>query len=100
MPKPVNYLTKYYQVRRMRIFLNGRKVGKRKSNCWVACYFRNKAYFTREGLKKRIVLHEFYHHLIEKSGIDISITVEERDANNFSKEFLARQNHTKQKIER
>jgi hypothetical protein len=92
----VNYLSKYYGVKRMRIFLNGRKAGK-----WcVGMYLKNRAYFKKEGLTRKIILHEFYHHLIETSGIDISINVEEREANNFSKKFLARQKQTKQKIER
>jgi hypothetical protein len=94
--KAVNYLSKYYSVRRMKIFYNGRKVGK-----WcLGLYLKNCAYFKKEGLTKKIILHEFYHHLIETSGIEISIAVEERQANNFSKKFLARQNHIKQKIAR
>jgi len=43
--KAVNYLTKYYDVRRMRIVLNGRKVGKR---C-IGTYFENRAYFKKQG---------------------------------------------------
>jgi len=58
--KAVDFLTEYYGVRRMRIILNGRKVGNRDD----ACYFENKAYFTKRGLKKRTVLHELYHHLV------------------------------------
>ena len=87
--KAVNYLTKYYGVREMRIFLNGRKVGKRKSNCWVACYFRNKAYFTREGLKKRIVLHELYHHIIAGRSIELTLRMEEKEANAYAKTFFS-----------
>jgi hypothetical protein len=59
--KAVNHLTKYYQVRRMRIFLNGRKVGK---SC-IAYYLEKSAYFKKESLRKRIVLHELYHHLVD-----------------------------------
>ena len=84
--KAVNYLSKYYGVRRMRIVLDGKKVGE----WYLGMYLKNCAYFKKEGLKRKIVLHEFYHHLIETSGIDISINVEEREANNFSKKFLAR----------
>jgi len=43
--KAINFLAKHYGVRRMRIVLNGRKVG----NGDIAVYFQNKAYF-----KKRI----------------------------------------------
>jgi len=46
--KAVNYLSKYYGVKRMRIVLNGRKVGK---SC-VGWYLENRAYFKKEGLKK------------------------------------------------
>ena len=59
--KAVNYLTEYYGVRRMRIFLNGRKVGK---SC-IAYYLEERAYFKKEGLNKRVVLHELYHHLVD-----------------------------------
>jgi hypothetical protein len=57
--RAVDFLTEYYSVRRMKIILNGRKV----DNGDDACYFENKAYFTKRGLKKRILLHGFYHHL-------------------------------------
>jgi hypothetical protein len=52
--KAVDFLTKYYGVRRMKIMLNGRKVG----NGDIVVYFQNRAYFTKKGLKKRTVLHE------------------------------------------
>lgn len=39
----VNFLTKRYLVRPMRIILNGRKVG----NGDLAVYFQNRAYFTK-----------------------------------------------------
>jgi len=55
----------------MGIILNGRKIGKNKSNCWVACYCKNKAFFTKESLKRRVVLHELYHHLAVKKGLDM-----------------------------
>ena len=82
--KAVNYLTKYYRVRRMRIILNGKKVKKE----WVAWYLENRAFFKKEGLTKRIVLHEFYHHLIESGRYEIPITIEEREAKRFSREFV------------
>ena len=82
--KAVDFLTKYYGVRRMKIKLNGRKVGNR----WVASYFQNKAYFSKRGLKKRTVLHELYHHLAYVNRLDISKTKEERDANRYARDFL------------
>ena len=39
--KAIDFLTEYYGVRRMKIILDGRKVG----NGLGACYFENKAYF-------------------------------------------------------
>jgi len=83
--KAVDFLTRYYGIRRMRIVLNGRKVG----NGDVACYERNKAYFTKKGLTKRTILHELYHHLIYVNGLDMTKTKEERAANNYAKDFLS-----------
>lgn len=68
----------------MRIILNGRKVG----NGYIACYTEKKAYFTKKGLKKKIVLHEFYHHLTEIQGLKITLREEEKEANIYSKKFL------------
>jgi len=84
--KAVDFLTKYYGVRRMKIKLNGRKVGNR----WVASYFQNRAYFSKRGLKKRTVLHELYHHLAYVNGLDVPKTKEERAANSYSKAFMRR----------
>lgn len=86
--KAVNYLTKYYCVKRMIIVLDGKSVGKKKSNNWIACYFKNRAYFTKEGLTKRIVLHELYHHLIEVRSLELSARTEEKEANDYARCFL------------
>jgi len=83
--KTVDFLTEYYGVRRMRIRLNGRKVG---SHC-VAYYFQNRAYFTRRGLTKRTILHELFHHLVCVNGFEMSATKEERDANEYARDFLS-----------
>jgi hypothetical protein len=82
--KAVDFLTEHYGVKRMRIILNGRKVG----NGDDACYLENKAYFSRRGLTKSTVLHELYHHLIETKGLEIPVRKEEREAKTFSQEFL------------
>jgi hypothetical protein len=58
--KAVNFLTEYYGVKRMRIVLDGKKVGKG----YFGYYLKNRAYFTKRGLTKRIILHELYHHLV------------------------------------
>jgi hypothetical protein len=82
--KAVDLLTEHYGVRRMKITLDGRKVG----NGNIAIYFQNKAYFSKRGLKKRTVLHELYHHLAYVSGLDVSKTKEERAANSYARDFL------------
>jgi hypothetical protein len=84
--KAVNFLTEYYGIRRMRIILDGRKVG----NGDIAVYSENKAYFTKRGLTKRTVLHELYHHLIYVNDLDMTGTREETAANSYSKAFMSR----------
>ena len=75
----VDFLARYYGVRRMRIIVDGRRAGRGNR----ACYFENKAYFTKRGLSKRFVLHEFYHHLIYVKGWEMPSPEEERDANSY-----------------
>jgi len=82
--KAVDLLTEHYGVRRMKIVLNGRKVGKHN----IALYYENKAYFTKKGLKKRTVLHELYHHLVEVKGYELKDRIEEKEASNYAREFL------------
>ena len=84
--KAVDFLTKYYSVRRMIIELNGRKVG----NGCLASYFENKAYFTKRGSTKRTILHELYHHLVYANGVEMSQRMEEKAANNYARDFLDR----------
>jgi hypothetical protein len=82
--KTVNLLTGYYGVRRMKMILNGRKVGKD----WEAYYLENRAYFSKKGLKKRTVLHELYHHLIYNKGVEIPERIEEQEAKNYARNLL------------
>jgi hypothetical protein len=82
--KAVNFLTEYYEVKKMKIVLDGKKVGKG----WFGFYFENRAYFKKEGLKKRIVLHELYHHLVASKGFELVIMTEEKEANSYAREFL------------
>jgi hypothetical protein len=42
----------------------------------------------REGLKKKIVLHEFYHHLVDCNGLKLRLSAEEKEANSYAKEFV------------
>jgi len=82
--KAVDFLTEYYGVRRMKIVLDGRRVSRR----WAACYLENRAYFKKKGLKRRLVLHELYHHLAYSKGLDNPIRIEEKEANNYARMFL------------
>jgi hypothetical protein len=82
--KAVNFLSKYYGVKRMKINLNGRKVGRG----YVAYYFEGEAYFTKRGLKKRNVLHEYYHFLVDSKNLDMSERREEKCANIYARKFL------------
>ncbi|MGA3192163.1 MAG: hypothetical protein ABSD73_06575 [Candidatus Bathyarchaeia archaeon] len=68
----------------MRIILEGRKVG----NGDVAVYFQNRAWFTKRGLNRRIVLHELYHHLIYVNGTDMPQRMEEKSADGYARDFL------------
>lgn len=80
----VDFLTKYYRVRPMKIILNGRKVG----NGDIAVYFQNKAYFTKRGLTKRTILHELYHHLVYVNSLDMPKRREEGNASSYARDFL------------
>lgn len=81
--RAVDYLTEYYGVKKMKIILNGRRVG----NGYEAQYFENKALFTKRGLKKRTVLHELYHHLVEVKGYELQNGKEEKEANSYARFF-------------
>ncbi len=79
--KAVDFPTKYYGVRRMKVMLDGRRVG----NGDIACYFENRAYFTKRGLTKRTALHELYHHLVENRELDMPMRTEEKNANSYAR---------------
>jgi hypothetical protein len=84
--KGVDFLTRYYGIRRMKIVVDGRRVG----NGDIACYENNRAYFTKRGLNKHNVLHELYHHLVYVNGLDMPKRMEEKDANHYAKGFVKR----------
>jgi hypothetical protein len=79
--KAVDYLTKYYGIRTMRIVLDGRKVGNEDE----ACYDENVAYFTKRGLNKSNVLHELYHHLAYVKNWEMPLRKEEREADTYAR---------------
>jgi hypothetical protein len=82
--KAVDFLTKYYGVRRMKITLNGRRVG----NGDIALYFQNRAYFTKRGLNKQTIIHELYHHLVYADGLEVSQRTEEKAASSYARDFF------------
>jgi hypothetical protein len=82
--KGVDVLTKYYGIRRMKIVVDGRRVG----NGDEACYEDYAAYLTKKGLNRRNVLHELYHHLAYVNDWDVSEGKEERQANRYARKVL------------
>jgi len=84
--KGVNILTKYYGIRRVKMVVDGRRVG----NGYEAEYFEGKAIFTKRGFKKINVLHELYHHLVESYGLEMPRRQEERLARVFTSEIMKR----------
>lgn len=82
--KGVNVLTEYYKIPNMKIILDGRKVMKG----YECDYFEDIACFTKKGLKKRNVLHELYHHIVNNEGLEISEKKEEREASKFARETM------------
>ena len=80
--KAVDFLAKYYRVRRMKIVVDGRKVGRK----YLAVYEDNVSYFKKRGLKKRIVLHEFYHHLAHNNIV--SSKGEEQKAREYARKMI------------
>jgi len=82
--KAVDMLSRYYGIRRMKILVDGRKVG----NSDDACYYDYIAYFKKRGLNKQNVLHEFYHHLANILDLYLSYSREEREANRYVKTIL------------
>jgi hypothetical protein len=82
--KAVNFLCQYYELRRMKIVVDGRSIGKKS---WDACYDNCIAYFRKKKINKSLVLHEFYHHLVYIKKLKIAQSKEEREANEYVKSF-------------
>jgi len=83
--KGTDVLTRYYRVKRMKIVVDGRRVYRASAE-----YGRNSAYFKRKELKKRIVLHELYHHIVEAKGLKMTLRKEERLADEFARKVMRR----------
>lgn len=80
--KAVNLLAKYYKIKRMKIVVDGRRVGRK----YVSFYLDNKSYFKKNSLRRRIVLHEFYHHLVYNGKVVPE--KEELEADNYAKTII------------
>lgn len=79
--KAVDVLSRYYGIRRMKIVVDGRRVG----NNDKACYDEYVAYFKKKELNKHNILREFYHHLAYIFDWEMSEKREEREANRYAK---------------
>jgi hypothetical protein len=82
--KGANVLTRYYRVRKMKIIVDGRKVYK----AYLAEYVSNAAYFKRREIRKRLVLHELYHHIVEAKRLTMPSYEEERRADEFARKIM------------
>jgi hypothetical protein len=84
--KGADILTRFYRVRRMKIIVDGRKVSK----VYSAEYLQNRAYFKKKEIRKRLVLHELYHHLVEAKRVTMPLYEEERRADEFARKVMRR----------
>jgi hypothetical protein len=75
------HVARAHGIRRMKIIVDGRKVG----NSDDACYYDYIAYFKKRKLNKRNVLHEYFHHLAFVYDLELSDSREEREANRYSR---------------
>ena len=82
--KAVDFLSRYYGIRKMKIVVDGRRVG----NSDDACYYDYVAYFKKRRLNKRNVLHEFFHHIAFVYDMDLSDSREEIEANRYARIVL------------
>lgn len=85
--KGVDVLTEYYRISKMKIMLDGRKVMKG----YPCDYFEGIACFTKRGLKKRNVLHELFHHIVENLGFETTEKKEEREAGRFARRIIKKE---------
>lgn len=92
--KAVDLLTRHYGIKRMRIVLDGKKVG----NNYVAYYKNHTAYFKKKGLTKRTVLHELYHHIVNVKDLNMTLTEEERQAFLYSRNLMRKAMKTTSKL--
>jgi len=86
--RAVDFLARHYGIKRMRIAVDGRRVGNGDEACYV--YETRTAYFKRKAVDRSNVLHEFYHHLAYASKLELSRNEEEREADRYASETLSK----------
>jgi len=86
--RAVDFLARHYGIRRMRISVDGRRVGNSDEACYV--YETRTAYFKRKAVDRSNVLHEFYHHLAYVKRWELSRKREEREAERYTRETLGK----------
>ena len=86
--KTVDLLARYYEIRRMKMIVDGRRVGDADRACCDDDNFT--ACFKKGTIGKCLVLHEFYHHLANLEDWDISERREGIEANGFASRVLER----------
>lgn len=84
--KGTNVLTRFYRVGRMKVVVDSRRVSKGYS----AEYLGNRAFFKRREIRKRLVLHELYHHIVEAKRLTMPLHEEERRAEEFARKVMRR----------
>ena len=84
--RAVDLLAQYYRTRRMKIVVDGRRVANSDRACYD--YDSYTAYFKKRTIGKRLVLHEFFHHMTCVKDWEMSERREEREADCFSRELL------------
>lgn len=84
--RAVDLLARHYGIRRMTIVVDGRRVANSDRACYD--YDSYTAYFKKRTIRKRLVLHEFYHHLAYVEDWDMSGKKEEREADRYARSIL------------
>lgn len=85
--RAVSLLSKYYRIGRMKIVVDG------NSDEALYDYGTYTAYFKKRTIGKRLVLHEFYHHIVYVRNWDMSERREEREAERYSSDLSKSVSH-------
>jgi hypothetical protein len=83
----VGVLTEYDRIPIMKIIVDGRRIIR---GC-DGVYFEKTSCLTKNGLNKRNVLHELYHHIVENMGLKIPEKKEEQEAERFIRWIITKE---------